>query len=88
MVFRKLKKLNLPTLLLSQLSKAKKTTSSKSDFGTRKVLKSLLNILPDDEIFNNNNIFIFCETFLQKPWNIDGFYAIHALAKSGTERRP
>ena len=51
-------------------------------------LKSLLNILPDDEIFNNNNILIFCETFLQKPWTIDGFYAIHALAKSGTEGRP
>ena len=53
-------------------------------------VKYILNILPDDEIFNNNNnnILIFCETFLQKTWTIDSFYAIHALAKFGTEERP
>ena len=33
-------------------------------------LKSLLNVLPDEAIFNND-IRIFCETVLQKPWNIE-----------------
>ena len=41
-----------------------------------------------NDVILNNDILIFCETFVQKHWNIDGFYAVHVLKKSGTEKRP